>query len=129
MEVPMPHYGTWRPYVGSDSILLAVVLLIVTGVLISLAIRLHHPIAVKRPGKFLGVALVMIWLLSVTTFLVAVVIYVSTLYQQVGHFTGPVNPITPVTETSGVVAFIAIAYLARRSGFWVAFGSAIVGTI
>jgi hypothetical protein len=43
--------------------------------------------------------------------------------------TGPVNPITPVTETSGVVAFIVIAYLARRSGFWVAFGSAIVGTI
>ena len=71
----MPHYGTWRPYVGSDSILLAVVLLIVTGVLISLAIRLHHPIAVKRPGKFLGVALVMIWLLSVTTFLVAITLH------------------------------------------------------
>jgi len=91
--------------------------------------RLHHPIEVKRPGTFLGVSLVVIWLLAVTTFLVAVIIYVRTLYQQVGHFTGPVNPITPVTETSGVVAFIAIAYLARRSGFWVAFGSAIVGTI
>jgi len=125
----MTQYGTWRPYGGSNSILLAGVLLIVTGVLISLAIRLHHPIAVKRPGKFLGVALVVIWLLAVTTFLVAVIIYVRALYQQVGHFTGPVNPITPITETSGLIAFIAIAYLARRSGFWVAFGSAIVGTI
>src|SRR5881398_1110162 len=129
MEVTMTQYGTWSPYGGSNSLLLAVVLFIVTGVLISLAIRLHQPIEVKRPGKFLGVSLVVIWVLSVTTFLVAVSIYVRGLYQQVGHFTGPVNPITPVTETSGVVAFLAIAYLARRSGFWIAFGSAIVGTI
>ncbi|HYX51113.1 MAG TPA: hypothetical protein VE843_15305, partial [Ktedonobacteraceae bacterium] len=55
--------------------------------------------------------------------------YVRVLYQQVGHFTGPVNPITPVTELSGLVTFFVIAYLARRSGFWVALGSAIVGTI
>jgi hypothetical protein len=94
----MTQYGTWSPYVGSDSILLAGVLLIVTGVLISLAIRLHHPLEVKRPGKFLVVALVVIWLLSVTAFLVAAGTYGLALYQQVGHFTGPVNPITPVTE-------------------------------
>ncbi len=125
----MTQYGTWSPYVGSNSIILAVVLFIVTGVLIYLAIRFHHPREVKRPGKFLGVSIVVIWLLSVTTFLVAVSIYVRALYQQVGHFTGPVNPITPVTETSGLVAFLVIAYLAKRSGFWVAFGSAIVGTI
>jgi hypothetical protein len=125
----MTQYGTWSPYVGSNSILLAVVLLIVTGVLIFLAIRLHHPIEVKRPGKFLGVSIVVIWLLSVTTFLVAVTTYVSALYQQVGQFTGPKNPITPITMLSGLVAFFVIAYLARRSGFWVAFGSAIVGTI
>ena len=125
----MTQYGTWSPYVGSNSIILAVVLLIVTGVLIFFAIRLHHPIEVKRPGKFLGVSIVVIWLLSVTTFLVAVTTYVSALYQQVGQFTGPTNPITPITMLSGLVAFFAIAYLARRSGFWVAFGSAIVGTI
>jgi hypothetical protein len=53
----MTQYGTWSPYVGSNSILLAVVLVIVTGVLMYLAIRLHHPIEVKRPGKFIGIAL------------------------------------------------------------------------
>ena len=116
MEVTMTQYGTWRPFGGSNSIILAVVLFLVTGVLISLAIRLHHPIEVKRPGKFLGVSLVVIWLLSVTTFLVAASIYVRALYQQVGHFTGPVNPITPVTEILGLVTFIAIAYLARGNG-------------
>jgi hypothetical protein len=125
----MTHNGTWSPYTGSSSIILAVVLFIVTGVLISLAIRLHHPIAVKRPGKFLGISLVVMWVLAVTTFLVAVIIYVLALYQRVGHFTGPGNPITPVTVTSGVVAFFVIVYLARRSGFWVAIGSAMVGTI
>ena len=130
MEVPMTHqYGTWSPYAGSSSIILAVVLLLVTGVLISLAMRLHHPIAVKRPGTFLGVSLVVMWVLAVTTWVLAVIIYVLALYQQVGHFTGPGNPITPVTVTSGVVAFFVIVYLTRQSGFWVAVGSAIVGTI
>ncbi len=122
-------HQSWSPYAGSNSIILAIVLLIVTGGLMYLAFRFPHPIAVKRPGRFLGVALVVMWLLSVTTFLVAVIIYVRALYQQVGHFTGPVNPITPITETSGLLAFIVIAYLARRSGFWIAFGSAMVGTI
>ena len=121
--------GTWSPYAGSNSIILAVGLLIVTGVLMYFAMRLHHPIAVKRPGKFIGISLVVIWVLSVATFLVALTTYVLVLYQQVGHLTGPENPITPVTELSGLVTFFVIAYLARRSGFWVALGSAIVGTI
>jgi len=122
-------HQSWSPYAGSNSIILAVVLLIVTGGLMYLAMRFHHPIAVKRPGRFLGISLVVMWMLAVTTFLVAVIIYVLALERQVGHFTAPVNPITPVTEISGVVAFFVIVYLARRSGFWVAFGSAMVGTI
>ncbi|HVB20449.1 MAG TPA: hypothetical protein VNG51_00700 [Ktedonobacteraceae bacterium] len=126
----MTHqYGTWSPYGGSNSIILAVVMLIITGVLIALAIRLHHPIEVKRPGRFLGVSLVVIWGLAVITFLVAVITYALALYQQVGHPTGPTNPITPVTMTSGVFAFFVIVYLAQRSGPLVAIGSAIVGTI
>lgn len=125
----MNQYANWRPYEGSNSIILAVGLLIVTGVLIYLAIRLHHPIAVKRPGKFLGVCLVVLWVLSATMFLVAFIAYVLTLYRQLGHITGPADPITPITALSGLVAFFVIAYMARHNGFWVAVGSAIVGTI
>jgi hypothetical protein len=125
----MTQHGSWSPYVGSSSIILAVGLLIITGVWIYLAMRLQHPIEFKRPGKSIGVFIVVIWFLSVITFLVAITIYVYTLYQQKGPLTGPANPITPITETCGVAAFIVIAYLARRSGFWIAFGSAIVGTI
>jgi len=125
----MNTFQSWYPYAGSSSIILAVVLLIVTGVLLYFATRLHHPVAVKRPGRFLSVALVVMWLLSVTTWLIAVITYALTLYQQVGSLTRPANPILPVTMTSALVTFIVIAFLARRSGFWGAFVSAIVGTI
>lgn len=125
----MTHSGNWSSYAGSSSIILAVVLLIVTGILLFLAIRLAHPIAVKRPGKFIGVSLVVIWLLSVIMFLVALITYALALVKQVGHITTPANPITPVTMLSAVVTFLVIIYLARKGGFWIAFGSAIVGTI
>ena len=125
----MTRYENWIPYAGSGSIILAVVLLVVTGVLIYLAIRLRHPVEVKRPGKFVGVSIVVIWLLSVITFLVAVIVYALALYKQIGHITGPVNPITPITEFSGMIAFVVIVALTGRNGFWVAVGSAIVGTI
>ncbi|HZS75376.1 MAG TPA: hypothetical protein VFA41_02080 [Ktedonobacteraceae bacterium] len=125
----MTHYGTWSPYTGSSSIILAVVLFIVTGVLIFLASRLHSPIAIKRPGKAFGVLLVVIWLLSAMTFLMAAGIYGLADKVQGIRFTGPMNPILPVTMTSAAIAFFVIVYLAQSRGFWMAVGSAIVGTI
>lgn len=125
----MTHYGTWNSYGGGSSIILAVGLFIVTGVLIFLALRLHHRIEVKRPGKFLSVSLIVMWLLSVMTFLVAAAIYGLADEQQIIRFTGPMNPIFPVTAASGVITFFVIIFLAQRSGPWVAIGSAIVGAI
>jgi hypothetical protein len=125
----MTNSGTWSPYPGSSSIILAVVLLIITGVLIFGAMRLHHPLEVKRPGKAFGVILIVIWALSVLMFLVAATIYVIALYRQRGPLTAPVDPITPVTMTSAVITFFVIVYLAQQGGFLVAAGSAIVGTI
>ncbi len=125
----MSHNGNWSPYTGSGSILLAIGLLIVTGVLLYFAIRLHRPILFKRPGKVLGVSLVVMWFLSVIAFLVAVTIYGTVLRQQVGHITAVANPITPVTMISAVLAFFMIIILAQKSGPRIAIGSAIVGTI
>ncbi len=128
--VSMNTHQPWSPYAGSSSIILAVVLLLVTGVLLSFATRFHHPVSVKRPGTGLRVAIVVIWVLSVMAVLVTSSIYVLTLYRQEGgHLTAAADHITPVTMTSALVAFLVIAYLARGSGFWVAVGSAIVGTI
>jgi hypothetical protein len=126
----MNTHQAWIPYTGSSSLILAIVLLIVTGVVLSFATRFHHPVAVKRPGTGLRVAIVAMWVLSVIGVLVTSSIYVLTLSRQEGgHLTAPADHITPVTLTSAVVAFFVIAYLARRSGFWGAVGSAIVGTI
>ncbi len=125
----MTHYGTWSSYTGSNSILLAVALVIVTSVLIYVASRFHHPRAVKSPEMVLRLALVGIWVLSVMTFLVAAGIYALADEQQKINFTGPMNPIAPVTLTSAVIAFFVIVKLAERGGFGGAVGSAIVGTI
>ena len=126
----MNAYQPWSLYTGSSSILLAVALLIVTGALIYFATRLPHPIAVKRPGKVLSISIVVFWVLCVMAVLVASYIYIVAEYRQEGgHLTIAADPISPVTYTSAVVTFIVIAYLARRIGFWGAFGSAIVGTI
>ena len=128
----MSHSGNWSPYTGSSSIILTVVLFIVTGVLVFLAMRLPHPIAVKRPGKALGISIVVIWVLSVATFLVAIIVYALALVKQVGHVTSVVDPISPITDTLALVSFVVIgvlAYFANRSGFWAAIGAAIVGTI
>ena len=126
----MNTHQPWSLYTGGSSILLAVALLIVTGILISFATRLPHPITVKRPGKVLSVSIVVFWIVCVMAVLVASYIYIVAEYRQAGgHLTVAADPISPVTYTSAVVAFLVIAYLARRSGFWGAFGSAIVGTI
>lgn len=120
---------SWSPYAGSSSITLAVVLLTITTVLLYFAFRFQRPKQVKRPGLFLGIALVVIWLLAVTTWLIAIAAYGLAIYQQKGPSTVPPNYTAPVTLTLLLVAFIMIVFLARRSGFWVAVGSAIVGTI
>jgi hypothetical protein len=42
----MTQYGTWKPYTGSDALLLAVVLLIIAGVLAYLGTRLNRSVQV-----------------------------------------------------------------------------------
>lgn len=125
----MRSYENWSPYAGSGSIILAVVLFLIVGVLLFGAFRLRRSIQVKRPGVFMGVTIIVLWLLSVMTFLYALTAYALELYKQIGPHTGPKDPITPVTMVSAVIAFFFIIYLAQRSGFRVAVGSAIVGAI
>lgn len=125
----MTQYGTWSPYSGGSSVLLAVVLLLITSAFVFISMRLRGPVALRRPGRLLGVLMAVMLVVFVCAFLVAVGIYVSALEQQVGHFTGPANPITPVTAISAVVAFFVIVYLTQRHGPRVAIGSALVGVI
>jgi hypothetical protein len=139
-EVTVTHYIVpWSPLTQTGSITVATVLFVFTGMLLYLGARLHHPLAAKRPGLFLGACLVLIFLLSGFMFLVAGFVYAMTLTKQLGGGTisGPANNITPITLACGVVTFFVILYLTSGRGtgpisprqFWVAVGSAIVGTI
>jgi len=123
------RYGTWSPYPGNGAFLLAVTLLIIAGVFVFLGTRLHRPAGVAKPGRTVGIFLMVIWFLSLATFAIAVGTYVSALYEQVGPVTLPTSPISPVTDLSILVAFIMIAYLSRHHGLMTALGSAIVGTV
>jgi hypothetical protein len=124
----MTQYGTWVSYVGIDAVLLSVTLLAVGVVFVYLGMRLKRSIRVKRPGKAVSVFMILMWVLSLTTFLIAVVAYGLQLYQRHLLSTAPTNPITPITDLCGLATFIIILYLARSHGLKVALGSAIVGT-
>lgn len=122
-------HGTWEPYTGSSAIILAIGLLVVTGVLLYLAMRFRRPISLKQPGRFLKVVIVVLWFLLIVAWLAAFTIYVMVLLRQQPHYVGASDPITPVTLTSAVLAFFTIIVLARRHGARTAIGAAIVGTI
>jgi hypothetical protein len=136
----MTHYVVpWSPLTQTGSIILAAVLFVITGIVLYIGTRIHHPFAAKRPGLFLGVCFVLIFLLSGFMFLVADFVYGLTLIKQLGGgtITEPANRIAPITFACGVVAFFVIVYLTSGRGtspisprqFLVAVGSAIVGTI
>ncbi len=127
-EVMMTHTVAWSPYVGSGSYILAGCLLLVACVLTYLGFRFRRARAVKGPGAFLRALLIVCWFLAIIAFLVSAATYGLAQHQQEIQFK-LTNPITPVTFTSAVVAFFVILYLARKSGAWIAIGSAIVGTI
>ena len=125
----MTHYDTWVPYTGNSALILAAVLLVVTGIFVSLGFRLKRPMSVARPGKFVGGLLIVVWILSFLTFIVSIVVYGTAQVKQYGVYTPSENPISPITFLCGLVTFILIIVLNRRQGWKVAFWSAVVGTI
>jgi hypothetical protein len=121
--------GTWRPYTGGEALLLAAVLLAIAAVLAYLGVRLRQPVGVSRPGKAVGVLLVIMWGLSLATFGFAVGTYGRAFSQHYGNVTLPPDPVSPITFLSGLVTFVVIAFWTRRHGLKVALGSAIVGSV
>ncbi len=125
----MPEYGTWLPYTGSDSVILALVLLLIAAVLAFGGIRLHHPLAGRHPGRFAAVLLVLLWLLCFLMLGIADITYYQAIVKQYGAYTPPDSPVSNVTALAGFGAFIAIALLTRPFGWKMALASGIVGAI
>ncbi len=125
----MSTQGSWRPYIGSGSIALSVLLLVAALLVIVAVWRLRQPVALRGADKFVAAVIVTAWSLAVVMFLVALVAFVLALVQQEPNVVGPVDPITKFTAISAVISFSVIWYLTRDAGFWVSVGSAIVGAI
>lgn len=123
----MPQYGTWSPYAGAEALRLASALFIIAAILAFFGFRLRHPLQPRKTSAFGGVVLALIWLVSWETLGVDGTIYYEALVRAIGQFTPPASPIRGVTALSGLLGFIAILILARRSGWKSALGGAIVG--
>jgi hypothetical protein len=130
-------HEAWLPYQGSSALILAAILLAVTGVLAWLGTRLRGRIGAERPGKLVTAAIVIVFLLSGFSFLKAVAAYLLELKNQLapllpsatGHARFPRNPITPITLICGLASFVGIILLTRKHGAWKALVSAVVGSI
>ena len=125
--------GTWAPYTGTDSILLAVLLLAIAAAFAYLGVRLRSLIAPARPGKVITVFLVLIWVVSLLAFFVDSITYgfvleKANLVATYQSYTAP-NPVSRVTEASAVVAFVIIVLLTRTHGVKIALLSAFVGAV
>ena len=84
----MTQQGNWASYAGSDAVILAIVLLIIVGVIAFWATRLHHPLEAKRPGRAATFFMVVIWALSILTFLIN---YLMPKYKHTPIWFGPGN--------------------------------------
>ncbi len=125
----MVQYGTWTPYAGREALQLAFLLLVIGGVLAFLGTSLRHPLGVERPGKAVSALLIVMWVLSLATLLIAADTYMKELFGQYGNFTPPASPISPITGLSGLVTFVMITILTRRHGLKLALSSAVIGTV
>jgi hypothetical protein len=101
--------STWSAYSGTDALILAAALIVIGCMLVYLGTRLDRPLKARRPGKALGISLVLIWVLALASLMAAAGVYGQTIIQRVGSFTSPPDPISPITALSGLVTFIAIA--------------------
>ena len=125
----MPQTGTWIPYAGGDALLLAAILFVIAGALAYLGTRLQHPVGTQRPGRALGILLVLIWVLALATLVFAVGSMAIAQTQQRGNLSAAPNPITQITELSAILTFAVITSITADHGLKTAFGSAIVGAI
>jgi hypothetical protein len=124
----MKGYGTWKPFTGSEAIILAIGLLIAAAVLVLLGTRLRRSIGVERPGKAITAFLVINWVLAIYTFIFVLKTYSLALQNQGLNLNLSNNPVTPITYTAIVVTFGLIFLFNRGHGARVALSAAIFGT-
>ena len=122
-------YGTWVGYSGTARLWLALVLLVVAGGLGYAGARLREPLRPRRPGRAVAVLLLLSWLLSLMTFVVALAAYAEQEIERGIAQAPPANPITVVTFTSAALLFTVVLAVGLGAGVRPALGSAVVGAM
>jgi hypothetical protein len=118
------YFGEWVPYSGTSAAILGCILLAIAAVLVFLGFKLKEPLGVKAPGRAVAGVMIAVWILSILTFLINVVVY-SILMGQ-AKFTGtvPPNPITKFTLLFALLSFLMIFFINRKRGWKIALLSA-----
>jgi hypothetical protein len=123
------YYGEWIPFSGSSAVILGVVLLGFAGVFAFFGFKIKNSLRVKRPGKALAGVLVIVWILSILTFLVNIGVYSILLQQAKFNGTVPNNPITKFTLLFALISFLIIFFINRKTGGKIAFLSAVLAAM
>jgi hypothetical protein len=110
------RYGTWIGYSGLARPALAAVLLAVAATVLWAGTRLSRPLRATRPGRATTVVMLLVWILSIVTFLVSLGAYVLQLQQEGLAQPTPTDPITPITLTAVVATFVIVTISAPRHG-------------
>jgi len=125
-EVYQP--AAWVPYSGRESIILAIVLLIIAGVFAYAGKRLRPPIKITPPGRTAAGFMIAIWLLAIYTVNVVWLVYGLQLKQAYPNFVAPDLHRVGTFSVQAPATFIVILYLTRRWGWKIALASAVIGT-
>jgi hypothetical protein len=120
--------ASWVSYGGGEAILLAIVLLVLTGGFAYAGKRLRVPLRVTRPGGTAAAFMIGIWLLALYTVIVAAFIYALQLKQAYPGFVAPRLIVGKFTFVDALVTFFVILYLTRRWGWKITLASAVIGT-
>jgi hypothetical protein len=124
-----PPYSppSWISYSGAETILLAIVLLVVAGGFVYAGKRLRASIRITRPCGTVAGFMIAIWVLAICDFFIAMMVYGVQVKQGYPGFVEPRIRVRAFTIADGAVAFCVIFYLTRRWGWRVAFHSAVIG--
>jgi hypothetical protein len=126
-----PRWGTWAPYSGTEAVAVAVVLLVVAGILASLATRLRVPLQPRRRGRAAKVFMIAVWLLSGWTLSIGWQVADLLAVHAFPGQAAPPSPTFPLTASAMVVTFVLILVIGERQGFQarVDFLSAVCGAL
>lgn len=123
------YYGEWIPYSGSSAIILGTILLAITAILVLLGFKAKESLRVRAPGRAVTGVMIAVWLLSILTFLVNLVVYTVLLQQAKLTGTVPENPITKFTLSFALLSFLVVFFINRKKGWKVAFLSAVLAAM